>query len=178
MQLPFQRGWWITHISKQRGCSCRSVARRGSAHRETALVNRVGHQRFAALERLAHIGQIGSDGLMTESITALLASARTVPCACRRARSTAHQAASRTITRTLTHGQSAGRRNGHVFVGHHLGPVRRRTASHAGSSPENQRLPMCSTHCVLWSTSAVLSLESTLGTVGGRNCRGDHFHLQ
>jgi hypothetical protein len=34
---------------------------------------------------------------------------------------------------------------------------------------------MCSTHCVLWSTSAVFSLESTIGAVGGRSCRGDHF---
>ena len=48
-----------------------------------ALVDRVGHQRFAALERLAHTRQIGRGGLMAESITALLASARAVPRACR-----------------------------------------------------------------------------------------------
>jgi hypothetical protein len=48
-----------------------------------AFVDRVGHQRFAALESLAHTRQIGSRGLMTESITALLASARAIPRACR-----------------------------------------------------------------------------------------------
>jgi hypothetical protein len=37
---------------------------------------------------------------------------------------------------------------------------------------------MCSTHCVLRSTSAVLSLESTIGAVGERSCRGDHFAVQ
>jgi hypothetical protein len=41
-----------------------------------ALVDRVRDQRFAALESLAHIGQIGGGGLMTESITALLADVR------------------------------------------------------------------------------------------------------
>ena len=47
------------------------------------LVHRVSHQRFAALECLAHTRQIGCRHVMTESITALLASARAVSCACR-----------------------------------------------------------------------------------------------
>ena len=57
-------------------------------------------------------------------------------------------------------------------------PCRRRTAGHAGSCSEKRSLLMCSTHCVLWSTSAVLSLESTVGAVGGRRCRGDQFAVQ
>ena len=88
-----------------------------------ALVDRVGHQRLAELESLAHSGQIGDGGLRTESITALLASARAVPRAWRGAWSAAHQAATRTITRTLTHGLVAGRRHSQVFVGQQLGPV-------------------------------------------------------
>jgi hypothetical protein len=88
-----------------------------------ALVDRVRHQRFAALENLAHIGQIGRGSLMTKSITALLASARAVPRACRGPWSAAHQAATRTLTPTLTHGHIAGRRHGQVFVGQQLGPV-------------------------------------------------------
>jgi hypothetical protein len=47
-----------------------------------ALVDRVRDQRFATLENLAHIAQIGRGSLMPESITALLASARAVPRAC------------------------------------------------------------------------------------------------
>ena len=88
-----------------------------------ALVDRVSHQRFAALKCLAHSGQIGGGGLMAESITALLASARAVPRACRGAWSAAHQAATRTITRTLTHGHVAGRRHSQVFIGQQFGPV-------------------------------------------------------
>src|SRR5215204_2310466 len=37
---------------------------------------------------------------------------------------------------------------------------------------------MCSTHCVLRPTSAVLSLEFTSGAVGGRRCRGDRLAIQ
>src|SRR5207244_10041489 len=88
-----------------------------------ALVDRVGHQRLAALESLAHSDQIGGGGLLTESITALLARAGAVPRSCRRPWSAAHQAATRTITRTLTHGHVAGRRHSQVFVGHQLGAV-------------------------------------------------------
>ncbi len=88
-----------------------------------ALVDRVGHQRFAVLESLAHTRQIGSRGLMTESITALLASARAIPRACRGPWSAAQQATTRTVTRTLTHGHIAGRRHSQVFVGHQLGGV-------------------------------------------------------
>ena len=115
---------------------------------------------------------------MTESITALLASARAVPRACRGPWSAAHQAATRTITPTLTHGHVAGRRHGHVFVGQQLGPVDDELRVSAGSCSEKHRLLMCSTHCVLWSTSAVLSLESTIGAVGERRCRGDQFAVQ
>ena len=104
-------------------CSRRSVARRGSAHRTAALVDRVGEQRFAELESLAHIGQIGGGGLTTESITALLASARAIPSACRGPWSAAHQAATRTITPSLTPGHVAGRRYGQVFVRRQSGPV-------------------------------------------------------
>ncbi len=88
-----------------------------------ALVDRVRDQRFTTLESLAHAAQIGRGSLMTESITALLASARAVPRACRGPRSAAHQAATRTITPTLTHGHVAGRRHGQVFVGQQFGPV-------------------------------------------------------
>src|SRR5215211_8135380 len=37
---------------------------------------------------------------------------------------------------------------------------------------------MCSTHCVLWSTSAVLNLEFTIGAVGERRWCGDQFTVQ
>jgi hypothetical protein len=70
-----------------------------------ALVDRVRDQRFTTLESLAYAAQIGRWSLMTESITALLASACAVPRSCRGAWSAAHQAASRTLTPTLTHGQ-------------------------------------------------------------------------
>src|SRR5216683_2279983 len=60
---------------------------------------------------------------MTESIIALLASASAVPRACRGPWSAAHQAATRTITRSLTHGPVAGRRHGQVFVGTPLAEV-------------------------------------------------------
>ena len=60
---------------------------------------------------------------MTESITALLASACAVPRSCRRAWSAAHQAASRTLTPTLTHGHVVGRRHDQVFIGQRFGPV-------------------------------------------------------
>src|SRR5207244_7488965 len=78
---------------------------------------------FAALESLAHSGQIGGGGLLTESITAFLARACAVPRACRRPWSAAHQAAAWTITPTLTHGHIAGPRHGQVFVGQQLGSV-------------------------------------------------------
>jgi hypothetical protein len=71
----------------------------------------VGHQRVAALESHAHTRHIGGGGLMTKSVTALLASTRAIPRACRRPRSTAHQAATGTLTPTLTHGHVAGRRH-------------------------------------------------------------------
>jgi len=82
-----------------------------------AFVDGVRDQRFAALESLAHTAQIGGEGLMTESITALLASARAVPRTCRGAWSAAHQATTRTVTRTLTPGHVAGQRHAQVFVG-------------------------------------------------------------
>src|SRR6266851_4300608 len=88
-----------------------------------AFVHGVRDQRAATLESLAHTAHIGRGDVMTESITALLASASAVPRACRGPLSAAHQAATRTITRTLTHGHVAGRRHGHVFVGQQLGPV-------------------------------------------------------
>jgi len=47
-----------------------------------ALVDCVGHQRLATQESLAHTGQVERGGVMTESITALLASAGAVPRAC------------------------------------------------------------------------------------------------
>src|SRR5207249_7725260 len=34
------------------------------------------------------------------------------------------------------------------------------------------------THCVLRSINAVLSLESSVGAVGGRRCRGDQLAVQ
>jgi hypothetical protein len=71
----------------------------------------VGDERFAALERLAHTHQIRRGGLMSKSVTALLASARAISRTCRRPRSAAHHTASRTITPTLTHGHLAGRRH-------------------------------------------------------------------
>jgi hypothetical protein len=82
-----------------------------------ALVDRVRHQHVSALKGSAHSGQIGGGRLMTESITALLASTCAVPRSCRGPRSAAYQAASRTITPTLTYGQLAGRCPGQVFVG-------------------------------------------------------------
>src|SRR6266849_53108 len=88
-----------------------------------AFVDRVRDQRFAALESLAHTAQIGRGSLMTESITALLARASAVLRACRGPWSAAHQAATRTITPTLTHGHIAGGRHSQMFVGQQLGPV-------------------------------------------------------
>src|SRR5712691_10053309 len=73
------------------------------------LVDGVRDQRFTTLQSLAHAAQIGRESLMTESITALLASARAVSRAGRRPRSAAQQAATGTITRILTHGHVAGR---------------------------------------------------------------------
>src|SRR6266851_552329 len=88
-----------------------------------AFVDGVRDQRFAALESRAHTAQIDRGSLMTESITALLASARAIPRACRGPWTAAHQAATQTITRTLTHGHVPGRRHDHVFVVQQLGPV-------------------------------------------------------
>lgn len=141
-----------------------------------ALVDRVRDQRFAALESIAHTAQIGCGSLMTESITALLASARAVPRACRRPWSAARQAATRTITPTLTPGHVAGRRQWPTSVRRAAArPVRSRAVRRAGYYLGQQPLLMSSTHCVLRSTSAVLSLESAVRAVGERSCRGYHF---
>jgi hypothetical protein len=74
-----------------------------------ALVDRVIDESFAALKHLAHSRQISRGGLMTEPITALLVSSATVLRACRRCGFATHQAATLTITRTLTPGRVAGR---------------------------------------------------------------------
>jgi len=77
-----------------------------------ALVHGVRHQRFAALECLAHTRQVDRGGLMAEPVTVLLAGTRTVPSARRRKVPAAHDAAARTITRSLTHGRVGRRRHG------------------------------------------------------------------
>jgi len=74
-----------------------------------ALVDRVIDECFAALKFLAHKRQIGRGGLMAEPVTALLVSSPTVLRACRRRVFATHQAATLTITRTLTHGRVVGR---------------------------------------------------------------------
>jgi hypothetical protein len=73
------------------------------------LVDRVIDECFAALKFLAHQRQIGRGDLMAEPVTALLVSPPTVLRACRRRVFATHQAATLTITRTLTHGRVAGR---------------------------------------------------------------------
>ena len=116
-----------------------------------ALVDGVSDQRFVALECLAHTRQIDGGGCMAEPVTALLARSLTVMRAPGGQVAAAHHAAARTITRTLTHGHVAGR--GQPFL-------------------------MCSPLCVLRSTSAVLSLESTVGPVGEYRCRGHQLAFQ
>ena len=69
-----------------------------------ALVDRVIDECFAALKFLAYQRQIGGRGLMTEPVTALLVSSAAVLRACRRRVFATHQAATLTVTRTLTHG--------------------------------------------------------------------------
>jgi hypothetical protein len=112
---------------------------------------------------------------MTESITALLASTSAVPRACRSA-----------DVRRTSGSHSDQRANPHAWAcrwtaswakcsSGSSSARRRRTKSRVGSWPEKQPLPSCLTHCVLGSTSALLSLESTVGAVGERRCCGDQF---
>src|SRR6266851_5028261 len=83
--------------SKQVAIAAASLAEEALAAPAT-LVDRVRDQRFATLESRAHTAQIDRGSLMTESITALLASARAIPCACRGPWSAAHKATTRTVT--------------------------------------------------------------------------------
>jgi len=69
-----------------------------------ALVDRLRHQRAAPLQLLAQTVEIHV-GVLAEAEGALLVGTRTIARASRGECRTAHQAADRTITRAVTHGQ-------------------------------------------------------------------------
>ena len=106
MSTPIRATLWI-HVAGSTPCPIRSAMSSGVSHSghtpprphrtskhvalaastlaekaltaPPALVDRVSHQHFSALKCSAHSGQIGGGRLMTEAITALLASACAVP---------------------------------------------------------------------------------------------------